>query len=110
VTNAFGADQQIRQFADAMAGTAQHHHFEARVVVQMCVRRGNHNIVISMLDIHQFDGKHPEVVIVNERHRADNGRLRIFNGYADQLVSNQVPERFRPIGIALLLYEAVKPV
>jgi hypothetical protein len=110
VANAFSADQQIGQFADTVAGASQHHHFETRVMIQMRMRRGNHDIVVTMLDIHQLDREHAEMVIVDERHRADHRGIRLFDGCTDQLLSNEITERLRSVRLALLLDEAVKPV
>src|SRR6185437_9192870 len=92
-----------------MAGSLQHHHFKARMMIQMGMCRGYHDVVIAMLNIHQLVGKHPEVMIVDERYRADDRRIGRFDSRPHQFVANEIPERFRSIGIALSLNEAVKP-
>lgn len=79
------------------------------MVIQMCMRCSDHDVMIAVLNIHQFVRKHPEMVIVDKRYRADDLGIRRFDSGAHQFVSNKIPERFRSIRIALSLYEPVKP-
>ena len=66
--------------------------------------------MVFVLDVHQLDGQHPEMVIVDERHRVGDLGIRLFDGCADQLGSYEIAERLRAVRVAVLLYEAAKPV
>lgn len=108
MSNAFRADQQIRKLLYLLRAAFYDKNLEARVVIEMGVCCGDDHVVMIMLQVHQFFGKQPRVVVVDERYRSHDICFRRFDGRAHQPIANEVTECFRPVGIALFRDETVK--
>ena len=108
MSNAFSADQQIRKLLYLLRMALYDKDLETRVVIKMGVRGGDDHVVMIMLQVHQFFGQQPRVMVVDKGYRPHDLCFRRLDGGADQSIANQVTERFRPVLIALFRDETVK--
>lgn len=108
MSNAFGADQQIRKLLDLLRLALYDKDFETRIVIEMGVRGGDDHIVMIMLQIHQFFGQQSRMMVVDKRDRSHHVCFRCFNGSAHQPIANEVTKCLAPVGVALFRDETVK--
>jgi len=67
----FDTDQFIGDLLHQQDCPANYQHFKTVVRIKVDMEGGNDLIMMGMLVIRQLIGKIPNVVIVNQRHRAD---------------------------------------
>jgi len=110
VLHAFEAYENVGEVLDA-GGIAMHdQHFKAGIVVEMRVTRGDQEVVVLVLYLGQLLGDSGGVVVEDEGHGADDGRVGRGGLLAHQPVADQVPECFRPVRVSALLNGAVEPL
>lgn len=71
-------------------------------MIEMNVKCGEHVVKGFVLKIGELLAELPDVVIVDERYRADDLRIRTLPLALHEFVPNQIPEGFRTIGVAAL--------
>ena len=92
--DALGRNQGVGHLVHHRSLALEHQHFEAMVMVEMNMQRGEHVVITLMLHFREALGKHADVMIVNQRHRADYDAIRPLRRFFDQRVANQIAKRF----------------
>ncbi len=86
--HAFGSDQHVGQLLHAPGITFQNEDFKAAIVIEMGMRGADNQIVMIMLQVHQFFRKKSGMVVVNQGHCTDNRRLRVVNNGRDETIAD----------------------
>ena len=104
----FCTDQFAGEMLHLAGFASQQDDFQTGIVIKMSMKRGDDNVVMVMLKIRKFLGKHAGVVVVDQRHRSDNRRLRSRDGGPHQAVANEIAERLGAIIVPLPCDELIK--
>ena len=75
VLDAFKPDEPVGELANLRRPAMHDQHFKAGIVVEMCVARGDHHVVVSVLQFGQLLAYPGRVVVVDQRHRSDHNRI-----------------------------------
>src|SRR5271166_1009344 len=108
VLDAFGADQGVSQLFHRAGLAFNYQHLEAIVVVEMNVQRGEDVVEVRVLQSGELFAEQPDVVIVDQRDRADYVAVGALPGFLYQLVADQVAKRLRAIGVSARGDEAIE--
>ena len=100
--NTLGADEPIGESLHVFGFATQHDDFEAILVIEMGVHSRNDDVVVLVLNVGKFFRKQARVMIVDERHGADDESVRSDNGRVDQALANQIAKGFGAIFITLV--------
>jgi len=85
--------ESVKKLLNPAGYSLDEHDFDAEIVAQMHMCRGQNQIVIIVLSVSQFLAQPGQVVIVDESHRADG--LLIFLPFdLDQPFANHVADEF----------------
>jgi len=106
--NSLPADEFVGQSLHISGLTAQEYHFKARIVIQMGVQRRDHEFVMFMLQISEFFGEKASVVVVDQGDGSHHRSFRSHHRGSNQLVPDQVTERFRPVLVAFIRNELIE--
>jgi hypothetical protein len=68
-------------------------HFQASIVVEMRMRGSDNDVVMFVLEIHQFVGQQAGMVIVDQGDRTNHMSFWRTYGSTHQTVTDEVPER-----------------
>ncbi len=98
--HALGRDQALGHLLHLARLAAHHEHLETVIVVKVHVQRGEDLVEMMVLEVRQFLVEKPDVVVVNERDRADHLAVRRRPCLFDEFVANQVAESLRPVRVA----------
>src|SRR5699024_638838 len=88
------ADQAVCECAHLPPRPFDGNHFQAMVMVQMQMHGGQDQLVMIVLDCGQLLGQGAYMMIEHQRDRAHDFRL-VIPAIADQLVADQIADRFR---------------
>ncbi len=72
------------------------------MVIEVRVCRGDHQFVMIVLQFRQLIWQQAGVMIINQRDASHDKSIRILNGCVNQAITNQIPERFGTVAVALL--------
>lgn len=100
VFHAFGADERIGNLPDGLRHTLYHQYFQAVVVIQMDMKRGEDVVVVVVLQIGQPLAQKSHMMIVNKGNGADNITFRPLPYGFHQLVANHVAKGLGPVRVA----------
>lgn len=95
-------------FLETPCLSPQDNHFQAEVMLEVGMERGNHHVGIVVLEFHQLIAKLWAVVIVDERKRARHVLLFGLPCPPRQCVADQLSNGLAPRGKLLLPAEAIK--
>jgi hypothetical protein len=111
VLNAFQTNQAAGKLLN-LGGFAMHdEYFKTGVMVEMSVAGGNHQFMLSVLQVGQFVGHAMGVMVINERDSANDGGFGLGSFLRYEFVANEITECFGAIGITLVadvVIEALK--
>ena len=79
VLDTLGTDHGVGEISDLSRFTFHDDDFKAGVVIKVGVRGGNDQIVVIVLQFHQFVRQQAGVVIVDQRDGTDNRRFGRFD-------------------------------
>ena len=102
VLDALGADKSVGEALDLARLAAQDHDLEAVVRVEMDVKRRQDRLVMGVLMLGELVAEVGDVVVVDQRDRADRLGLADAPLLLDERVANEVANRLRPVHVALL--------
>ena len=88
------AHECIRNLSDLSPFPFDHQDLQAMVMIQMYMHPGHNMALKVMLDMREFSGQIRNVMIIDERDRPD-GVLILIPLLADQIVTDEIPERLR---------------
>ena len=108
VLYAFEADENVGEVLDPGGISVDDQHFKAGIVIEMRVTRRDHQVVVLVLHLGQLLSDSRGVVVKDEGHGADDGRVRRGGLLADQPVADQIPECFRSVRVSTVLNRAVE--
>ena len=85
-------------------------HFKAGIEIEMCVARGNDQVVVRVLRFSQLLGDAVGVMVEDEGDGADDGGIGRGGLLAHQPVADQVAKGFGAVGVSALLNGVVEPL
>lgn len=100
--DAFGGDQLVGQLFDVGGGAADGEEFEAVVVVEMAVERGDDDLPVFVLEIGEEVLEVMPVMVVNKRDAAGNVAVAFLVFVFDEVGADHVGDGERPVVVALL--------
>lgn len=103
------ADQASGEFFDLCGFATDHKDFEARVMVEMRMTRGDDQFVVGVLDFGQLFGHPMRVMVEDEGDCADYDRVGIRRPIGDQAIPDEIAEGLGSAGIAQPRDENIKP-
>ena len=106
--NSLRADQAVRNPLNLGRLSANNQHLQAVVMVKVYVQRRKDGFVELMLQLEELLVQHPDVVVVDQRDRADDLGVGRLPGLLDQLVANQVAKGLRAIVVAATADQGVE--
>jgi len=83
-------------------------HFQAVVVVQMNVQRGEDLVVILVLQLGELFAEQPDVMVVEQRHGTGYQSRGLDSRLLNQFRPDEIAKRFRAIGVAAAGNERVE--
>lgn len=110
VPNPLGCDQRLCNLLDLTRTTTQDQNLKAVVMVKVNVNRAHDLMVMPVLHLGQTIVDLPDMVVINQRQRADHLLLRCSNEFFNQRISHQVPIRFRAACVALGSYRSIESI
>lgn len=108
--NPLGRDQRLCNLLDLTRTTTQDQNLKAVVMVKVNVNRAHDLIVMPVLHPGQTIVHLPDMVVINQRQRADHLLLRCSNELFNQCISHQVSIRFRAACVALRSYRSIESI
>jgi hypothetical protein len=108
VLDSLEADQTVCELLDASRLSVNDKNFEAGVVVEVGVAGGDNQFVVLVLEFGELFCDAIGVVVVDESDGADDDGIGRRGAFNDQLVADQIAERFRAVGIATVGDRAVE--
>ena len=98
--DSLGADQSVSDFLYHAGFASDHENFQAIVVVQVNVQRGQDVVEMGVLKPGEFLVQEPNVVVVYQRDGTDHVGLRALPSGLNQLVTDQIPKSFGAVGVS----------
>jgi len=108
--HALETDDNIGEKLNARGLAVDDQHFKAGVLVEMRMSGGDHQVMVLVLRLRELLCDAMGVMVVDEGDGADHGCVGRGGPLAHQPVADQVPECFRSVRVAALLYGAVEPL
>jgi hypothetical protein len=108
VLDSLDADQFVGDPAHVAHLAANDEYFQAVVGVEMDVQRGDDLVVVGVLLLGKLVGEVADVVVVDERHRADSLLFLLLQLQLDLGCADQVPDRLGPVRVSFLLDQFVE--
>src|ERR1039457_1535282 len=102
------ADQLIGNLFYHQDGSANNQHLQAVVGIQVNMQGRYDLIMMGMLVVSQLVGEVPNVMIIDQSHRADRFLILGTALLLDQRRPDKIANRFRAVHIALLLNQLIK--
>ena len=102
VLDAFSGDELVGNLLDGPGLAAHGQDFQAVVVVQVDMQRGDDDVVVVVLDVGESGLDVLLVVVVNQGDGAGDVTVPVVLAVFDKLVPNHVGHRQRPVVVALL--------
>jgi len=107
--HALDAHEGICHFSDFRPLPLCHQHFKTVVMVEMHVHP-RHNMALKIvLNVGQFPGEVADMMVVDERDRPDRF-LVLIPFLADEVVTDEVSQGLRPVGVLPALNVTIKIV
>jgi len=103
------AHESIGHFSDFRPLPLCHQYFKTVVMVEMHVHPRHDMALEIVLNVGQFSGEIADMMVVNERDRSDRF-LVLIPFLADEVVTNEVSQGLRPVGVLPALNVPVKIV
>jgi hypothetical protein len=101
--DALGADQVIGEVTNFFGRTAQQDHFQAALVIEMNVSRGDDLVEMMVLYVGQPPRDPADMMVVNQGHDAHRFAVVMSDCLFDQSCPHQAADSLAPIGIAVQL-------
>ena len=83
-------------------------HFKAGVVVEMGVTGGDHQFMVSVLQVSQLVGDAVRVVVIDQGDGSYHRDIRLGDLFDDQFFANEIAKGLGTIGIALAADETIE--
>jgi pimeloyl-ACP methyl ester carboxylesterase len=101
-------DQPPGKFFHPAGFTVDHQNFQAQVMVKMRMTGRDHKIVIRVLNFGQLLRHPASMMVVNQRDRANNRRIRFRCPLGNKTIANQIAEGLGTIAISQPRNEIIK--
>jgi hypothetical protein len=109
VSHAALGDHFLGELAHTLYRTLEHHGLDTLIMIQMCMHRGNRQVVMSVLNTGKSFGELTFVVIVNIGEIGDTRALRITLLHTLlQMGAQDVAYRLAPIGVTSFRDECIE--
>src|ERR1035441_5931829 len=99
VFDAFRADQHVGHLPHHGALASHHQNFQAVIVIQVNVERGEDGVMEIVLDAGEFLAQQAHVVIIDQGDGAHHLRVRRFPRLFDQFLADQVAKGFGAVRV-----------
>jgi len=106
--DALGANEGIGNALDIGSAAAHHQHLKAVVVIQVNMQCGEYIAISVVLHVCQLLVQEADVVVVDERDRADDFTVRALPHFTNQFVADEVAKGLRTVGIAPLFIQLIE--
>ena len=100
--DALRTDQSIGQRLQIGRLSGGDHDFEAIIVVQVDMQRGQDGVMVLVLQFRQLVLQQARMVIVNQRDGSDNLGVRRFHRFLNQLGADEIAKCLRSARVSLL--------
>ena len=108
--HALRADEFVSQLLNIARLAAQEHNFKARIVIQMGMQRRDDNFVMFMLQVGQFFGEKPRVMVIDQSHGCHDRSRRGPDCSPHKPVPDEVAEGLGSVVVAFFRDEFVKAI
>jgi hypothetical protein len=110
VLNSLGRNQFAGNLVHLVAAAADDNDFQAVMFIEVNVQAGIHGHMSLMLHLRQEIAQVMDPVVINEGDDADNFGIRLPDLLLNQVVPDQVADRFRAVLIALTADASIESV
>jgi hypothetical protein len=103
-----GTDQQIRHGVYLIRLPPDNQNFQAIIVIQVYVQRGNNGVLVIVLQLRKPFRQQSHMVVVHQGDRAHDFLVGGLYGLPNKAVANQVSESLGAVGVSLRANESVE--
>ncbi|HXX99354.1 MAG TPA: hypothetical protein VEI54_00445 [Candidatus Limnocylindrales bacterium] len=110
MTNPLCADKFVGQLLNIARLAPKEHNFKARIVIEMGMQRRDDNFMMFVLQVGQFFGEKPRVMVIDQSHGCHDWSSRGHDCSPHKPVPDQVAEGLGSVVVAFSRDEIVKPI